>query len=541
MPTLVELPEDGVEETEMEPVQELKEWLYDEVGDDDDIIIDQLQEELTESLDLRDEQEGIKGSEVWNEKQGQLVVATPQNLGLGWEWDGIRKCRVHGKKNAFGIVEGEGGLMYEDKDTFMGVFFNGIENRKGVHTYSSRSDDTGVEKIEGEWINGLLNGDTKAHMVNTGWMEGYYKDGVPHGFFREFGPRWKGRPTLRMVGRHYKGVKRGIIWKGMWDRSGWIVGKVDDKGAFTGDDIAYIYPDMKMAIRGEFKDEKLVSGQVCELLGVEVEDGIKKPVFSECSGKVYEYENPTIRNIADHPLLRDPWETERIYVDESELPQGGEGLFAKKDFVAGDIVALYNGIKIKTSTYASEHMPHSDYRIRLNGDIDMDIPNGYHKISQYCATLAHKANHTFSPNCEWTLYEHPRFGLIRSLTARIPIKKDEEILVNYQMCLAKSPEWYRCVWIAHMRVIKKNDDKAIKRYIDRQYELQGYRIPLPESEVLNVPEPVGVDLDVMPQEYLNPDLLTEEAAVKYAKFKAGLRDQEDDEPRITEVPFEVHG
>ena len=24
-----------------------------------------------------------------------------------------------------------------------------------------------------------------------------------------------------------------------------------------GDDIAYIYPDMKMAIRGEFKDEKL--------------------------------------------------------------------------------------------------------------------------------------------------------------------------------------------------------------------------------------------------------------------------------------------
>ena len=26
---------------------------------------------------------------------------------------------------------------------------------------------------------------------------------------------------------------------------------------FLGDDIAYIYPDMKMAIRGEFKDEKL--------------------------------------------------------------------------------------------------------------------------------------------------------------------------------------------------------------------------------------------------------------------------------------------
>ena len=31
----------------------------------------------------------------------------------------------------------------------------------------------------------------------------------------------------------------------------------------------------------------------------------------------------------------------------------------------------------------------------------------------------------------------------------------------------------------------------IFRYIDRQYELQGYRIPLPESEELNVPDPVS--------------------------------------------------
>jgi hypothetical protein len=31
----------------------------------------------------------------------------------------------------------------------------------------------------------------------------------------------------------------------------------------------------------------------------------------------------------------------------------------------------------------------------------------------------------------------------------------------------------------------------VYRYIDRQYDLQGYRIPLPESEELAVPEPVG--------------------------------------------------
>ena len=169
-----------------------------------------------------------------------------------------------------------------------------------------------------------------------------------------------------------------------------------------------------------------------------------------------------------------------MYVRESQLPQGGEGLYARRDFGVKEVAALYNGIKFKSSTYAADHMPRwgcmwkhqiqkfssllarSDYRIRLNGDYDMDIPLGYHLTSQYCATLAHKANHSFTPNVEWTLYEHPRFGLIRALTTTVPIKRDEEILVNYQMTLAKSPEWYRQVWLQWMRKTKK-DDAAIQR------------------------------------------------------------------------------
>ena len=44
-------------------------------------------------------------------------------------------------------------------------------------------------------------------------------------------------------------------------------------------------------------------------------------------------------------------------VGESLLPQGGEGLFAKKDLVAKEVASLYNGIKVKSGTYASEHLP----------------------------------------------------------------------------------------------------------------------------------------------------------------------------------------
>ena len=44
-------------------------------------------------------------------------------------------------------------------------------------------------QFEGEWVNGLLEGEVKDHSFAQGWLEGYYKDGVHHGFFREFGAR----------------------------------------------------------------------------------------------------------------------------------------------------------------------------------------------------------------------------------------------------------------------------------------------------------------------------------------------------------------
>ena len=58
----------------------------------------------------------------------------------------------------------------------------------------------------------------------------------------------------------------------------------------------------------------------------------------------------------------------------------------------------------------------------------------------------------------------------RALTAQVPLKAGEEILVNYQMTLAKSPEWYRVIWLQHMRKTKKGDDAAIQRYYSCLYD-----------------------------------------------------------------------
>jgi len=521
---------------ELGTVKDLEEWLVGRVGDDNDIVIDDLQEEFAGIMEGEDEAAGIKGVPEWSSNCTTMAAyqGKPATLGDEWEFDGFRRCRYYGKRDQMGNIAGIGSLLYENKDTFQGIFKDGIMNREGVLTKAQK----GGTKIEGEWIQGLLQGEIKETLQNTGWIEGYYKDGIPHGYFREFGPRYNGRHILRQMGRYYKGVLRGYTWKGAYDHSGWWFGSVDSDGQLTGDNIAYIYPDFKMAIKGKFKDGLLVEGYQCQLEGCYLDRGVQVPVFSKTFGPAYQYEEPSIKNIALNPLLRDPWEDIRVCVGPSNLPQGGEGLFAKRAFAMKEVIALYNGIKIKTSTYASEHMPRSDYRIRLNGDLDMDIPHGFQSTNQYCATLAHKANHSFMPNCEWTLFESPRFGLIRSLTAQKPIEVGEEILVNYQMTIAKSPDWYRVVWLHHMRKVKKNDDAAIQRYIDRQYELQGYRIPLPESEELRVPEPVGCDLSRMPAEYLTPEQQSDEAAVQFARSQVGLRPEEEEkeeENRFEEI------
>ena len=56
--------------------------------------------------------------------------------------------------------------------------------------------------------------------------------------------------------------------------------------------------------------------------------------------------------------------------------------------------------------------------------------------------------------------------------------------------------------------------------------MQGYRIPLPESEELNVPEPQGVDLNEVPSEYLRDEYMTDESAIKLARERAGIKENE---------------
>ena len=61
-----------------------------------------------------------------------------------------------------------------------------------------------------------------------------------------------------------------------------------------------------------------------------------------------------------------------------------------------------------------------------------------------------------------------------------------------------------------------------------------------ESEELCVPEPEGVDLGIVPEEYLTEEAQSEEAAHLYSRDRAGLKEEQEERtpspsPRFEEI------
>ena len=57
----------------------------------------------------------------------------------------------------------------------------------------------------------------------------------------------------------------------------------------------------------------------------------------------------------------------------------------------------------------------------------MDLPPKYHESANYCASLAHKLNHSFTPNCDWVNADHPVFGFIPAARAVEDVMPGEEV------------------------------------------------------------------------------------------------------------------
>jgi len=341
------------------------------------------------------------------------------------------------------LFHGKGVVEFSDGGYMEGTWEHG--KRQGVCRIEKSLN--GVVFIDGNYQDDKMNGKVVVKFQDDTWLEGFFKDGILHGFCRYFDS--KGRLTF--VGMHRNGKPFGTCWK-IIRGGGVVVGRVDEDGRLSGNKIAYIYPDFKTALLGTFKDGELVSAQEAEVTGTMMDYScIQVPILSEPKGGTFTREISSSDFMTTTPLLRDPYESRTVEVRQSRVPGAEDGLFCRCAVPPNTVLAFYNGTKLRAGEGDPNRLTWDEDSYKIFDpsrvpDGTMDIPKQFRSYANYSASLAHKTNHSFVPNSEFVVFDHPRFGVIPCIASIHSIAAGEEIFVRYGYDLDYCPEWYLQAW-----------------------------------------------------------------------------------------------
>eukprot|EP01132_Coremiostelium_polycephalum_P011387 gene11387-13945_t len=331
-----------------------------------------------------------------------------------------------GSLNKAGRKHGKGTIYYEDGSQIEGIWWEDELNGPGVY----RDMDS---VIKGIFVNGILSGPAEEYNLDMKNLifKGMYKNGVRSG--------------------------AGILYL---DDGGRIEGFWDDNSCLSGKCI-YYYPDDRFYISGEWKDGDLVQGRFgCKthtdnntsttLMNKKQKQKQKHLQDYTTGSLVREYRDfqlsydPSDReSISKSPTIPDLYENYYCHVKQSSIgSESGQGLFASNDIPENRVISFYNGIKLTHKEVDDRNWELNSNTISLNLETVIDVPPEYNDTLKYCSSLGHKANHHYDNNAVYSTCYHPRFGDIKCIKSIKPIKKDEEILVNYGYSKDDQPDWY---------------------------------------------------------------------------------------------------
>jgi len=364
---------------------------------------------------------------------------------------------IQGKTDKNGDPIGYCQILLKNGDLLDGKF---LKDRllQGMATIEGKNmDKHGLSSIRGFHKSGILHGQGRAVIApNALWshikceviLEGIFNDGYLEGPVRgldTFG-------NLIFVGFYDKGLPRGSCWVAK-EGQGWIYGEVDECGRFSGTNIAYIYPNLYTAIYGSFIEEKVEEARAAVITKAQVNpyNDILYLSFSEPApdAHAYTYCPSNAHTIPCDWTLMDNYEKVTVHCKKSEIDGAGDGLFASVDIPSGLIVSYYNGLNIQSGEqYTPDNCNYQIYVDWANTDGSpyVDIPMQCIDYDHYRASLAHKANHSFNPNCKFIAVDHPRFGRIPALKTIKAVKKGDELFSHYKYDTALAPTWYQEAW-----------------------------------------------------------------------------------------------
>jgi len=344
--------------------------------------------------------------------------------------------RYAGERDKFGRIHGRGTVYFPNGRKFVGSFSHGARCGSG-----ELFEREGARILSGDYVQDRLNGQCEISTNEGGAMEYTFMRGIASGPVRRFSPTG----FLQWFGRYDSGLPVGFCWRSN-DGEGWYVGSCNRFGRMTGDDVVYLYPDLHTALVGSWNNDVMRAGRLSVVTGITMKEGYMYPTTAPAKNKdmTYRTDISGFSVISATPLEPDPYEVSLVRVGESTVPGSGEGLFAARDIPSGTVLSFYNGVRFH-DCHAFNDWEHNSYKIRLNEKRKqiLDIPPASRSLQAYSATLAHKVNHSFFPNCRFSDFAHPRFGRILCVKASKALRAGDELFCNYGYSATDCPVWYK--------------------------------------------------------------------------------------------------
>ena len=344
-----------------------------------------------------------------------------------------------GRKNNSGQLHGRATQHWLSKgDKFEGHFCAGVKHGRGCFYFSDGSHLSGSfrdDVLEGK---GIYTRDDGSQIISQ------YHKGELHGQSTEY----NGEGDVTFKG-HYKHGTRDGFCIAYDEYNAAVAGNVNTDGCFSGNAIFYIYPDHHHVLMGLFDDGVMVKAKSATLDSPFTHYVDNLPPYKLSDDKnVYKYDPSNHESISSDPLLPDHYEQAKVTVKWSHICGAGEGLFAKTELEEGEVVSFYNGIRLSHEEVDGREWSLNGNTISLDDDCVLDVPSQWSALSNYKASLGHKANHSFKPNCMYDLFYHPRFGQIKCIRTLRKLDCGEELTCCYDYNHQKTdstadlPDWY---------------------------------------------------------------------------------------------------
>ena len=170
---------------------------------------------------------------------------------IPFEWDGP----VDKEEN----FNGRGIVSFEDGGETCGTWKHGVRNGRGTTSCPNKN----IKLLVCEFKNGKMCGQGRIVYNDEKTLDCNFRDGCLHGLARLLSPKKK----LLWLGRYCNGIPHGVCWK-FNPGGGYITGEVDSEGELSGDNICYIYPDLKTCYSGIFKDALMVQAKLSSVESV---------------------------------------------------------------------------------------------------------------------------------------------------------------------------------------------------------------------------------------------------------------------------------